>query len=132
MTPSSWSRVWRPSASKLKYYADQNFLRRRLPAPVLQPDRYADTPPVRAHDWQEATRSPDTRLERSWSDLVLSGPSEDDPPARPRDIPRRKRSKGEAPRNDLPLFADLASVPAEPLLPPSDDDRTVQFPGLRL
>ena len=86
----------------------------------------------RQHDWETSQPEPDPRLEKSWSDLVLSSPAEDDPPARPRDIPRRKRSKGEAPLNDLPLFADLVSVSAEPPPPTSDDDRTVQFPGLRL
>ena len=122
-------------ASKLRYYADHNFLTRRLPAPALHPDRFVDAPPPRAHDWSAAPRGPDTRLEKSWSDLVLSSPQEDEPPPRPRDITRRKRSKGEAPLSDLPLFADLAGPPAPSDLPPPEshtDDRAVQFPGLRL
>ena len=122
-------------ASKLRYYADHNFLTRRLPAPALHPDRFVDAPPPRAHDWSAAPRGPDTRLEKSWSDLVLSSPQEDEPPPRPRDITRRKRGKGEAPLSDLPLFADLAGPPAPSDLPPPEshtDDRAVQFPGLRL
>jgi hypothetical protein len=71
-------------------------------------------------------------LEKSWSELVLSGPIEEEPPARPREVPRRKRSKGEAPLNDLPLFADFVAVPVEPLPEIGDDDRTIQFPGVRL
>ena len=35
-------------ANKLRYYTDQNFLQRRLPAPALHADRYPDTPPARA------------------------------------------------------------------------------------
>ena len=44
-------------ANKLKYNKYQNFLRRRLPAPALHADRYADTPPVRGHNWHDATIS---------------------------------------------------------------------------
>jgi len=38
-------------AKKLRYFADSNFQRRVLPAPQLQPGRYADAPTARADDW---------------------------------------------------------------------------------
>ncbi|MDT4874804.1 Type IV secretory system Conjugative DNA transfer [compost metagenome] len=38
-------------AKKLRYFADANFQRRVLPAPQLQPGRYADAPAARADDW---------------------------------------------------------------------------------
>ncbi|WPC06198.1 conjugal transfer protein TraG [Pseudomonas benzenivorans] len=38
-------------AKKLRYFSDANFRRRLLPAPQLQPGRYADAPAPRADDW---------------------------------------------------------------------------------
>ncbi|WP_439888288.1 conjugal transfer protein TraG [Pseudomonas sp. MBLB4123] len=38
-------------AKKLRYFSDTNFRRRLLPAPQLQPGRYADAPAPRADDW---------------------------------------------------------------------------------
>jgi len=38
-------------AKKLRYYADNNFKQRVLPAPVLADGRYADVPPMRSNDW---------------------------------------------------------------------------------
>ncbi|WP_343577844.1 conjugal transfer protein TraG [Pseudomonas sp.] len=38
-------------AKKLRYFADSNFQRRVLPAPQLQPGRYADAPAARPDDW---------------------------------------------------------------------------------
>jgi len=40
-------------AKKLRYYADTNFKRYVLPAPVLAGPRYADTPPARPDDWSD-------------------------------------------------------------------------------
>ncbi|WP_430292925.1 conjugal transfer protein TraG [Pseudomonas sp. B1-22] len=40
-------------AKKLRYFADTNFRRRILPAPQLQPGRYADAPAARADDWSD-------------------------------------------------------------------------------
>lgn len=38
-------------AKKIRYFADTNFQPRVLPAPELQPDRYADSPAARKDDW---------------------------------------------------------------------------------
>ena len=38
-------------AKKIRFYADPNFAGRRLAAPTLSADRYADAPPARADDW---------------------------------------------------------------------------------
>ncbi|KUM26935.1 conjugal transfer protein TraG [Mesorhizobium loti] len=49
-------------AKKLRYYADQNFTERVLPAPVLLDGPYADRPASRADDWSGHVRSVDRRL----------------------------------------------------------------------
>lgn len=40
-------------AKKLRYFTDANFQSRVLPAPRLQPGRYADAPTPRADDWSD-------------------------------------------------------------------------------
>ncbi len=40
-------------AKKLRYFTDANFQSRVLPAPRLQPGRYADAPAARADDWSD-------------------------------------------------------------------------------
>ncbi|WP_312929372.1 conjugal transfer protein TraG [Stutzerimonas nitrititolerans] len=40
-------------AKKLRYFTDSNFQSRVLPAPRLQPGRYADAPAPRADDWSD-------------------------------------------------------------------------------
>lgn len=42
-------------AKKLRYFSDANFQSRVLPAPQLQPGRYADAPAPRADDWSSLT-----------------------------------------------------------------------------
>ena len=61
-------------AQKLKYYADSNFVGRRLPAPVLAEDGFADVPPRRTDDWSSRMRGTDERLERAWSELISTEP----------------------------------------------------------
>jgi type IV secretion system protein VirD4 len=115
-------------ARKLRYYADHNFVQRCLAPPGPQGERFADALPVRTHDWCAAPRTPDARLDQSWSDLVLPGAEEDEAPAPRREAPRRKRARGEAPLSDLPLFADLGTPP-----PPRvalRDDRAIELTGL--
>ncbi len=122
-------------ARKLKYYADRNFLARRLPAPKLAEDRTIDVPPARCNDWSGQTRGPDARLDKAWSELVTSGSGDDESPPRPREVPRRRKDKGEARLSDLPLFAERVPDPApdEDATPAdADGDKVIQFPGLRL
>ena len=121
-------------ARKLRYYADRNFLRRRLPPPALGSDAYADAPPPRPHDWCGPARKPDPRLEKmSASHAVEVNPHDDAPTPRPRELERGERK---APVSDLPLFADLAESATAADSPQSaeraEDDRVTQFPGLRL
>jgi type IV secretion system protein VirD4 len=49
-------------ASKLRYYEDRNFVRRRLPAPLLDGAEYRDRPCPRADDWQGLSCGADRRL----------------------------------------------------------------------
>lgn len=49
-------------AKKLRYYEDQNFTERVLPAPVLRERAHADSPASRPHDWSGQVRSVDRRL----------------------------------------------------------------------
>lgn len=50
-------------AQKIRYYEDQNFTSRLLPAPELSEGGYADCPPARGDDWSALVRSTDVRLE---------------------------------------------------------------------
>jgi type IV secretion system protein VirD4 len=54
-------------AKKLRYFRDQNFVERILPAPVLHTDGYEDKPEGRADDWSGQIRKPDKRLEEALS-----------------------------------------------------------------
>ena len=116
-------------AQKLQYYADRNFLARRLPPPTLTSGGYADTPPIRTHDWPSEPRTTHPKLDTSWSEMVTG---EEDPP-RTRQITRAKAKPTQI--HDLPLFADR---PIEAEAAPQtevgtslgdDDDTIVQFPG---
>ncbi|AZO34066.1 MAG: conjugal transfer protein TraG [Mesorhizobium sp.] len=49
-------------AKKLRYYEDQNFTERMLPAPVLHDTLYADSPAPRQDDWTGQVRRVDRRL----------------------------------------------------------------------
>jgi len=61
-------------ASKLKYYADHNFLARRLAAPQIGKGGSVDAPARRGDDdWSGQMRTTDARLERVWSELVTNG-----------------------------------------------------------
>ncbi len=122
-------------AGKLKYYADQNFLTRRLPAPQLAGERYGDVPPARQDDWSGRTRQTDARLDKPWSEMVAPASADEATRPRPREIPRRRKDKGERPLSDLPLFAaSLAEPYIETEAPPGGKelDKVIQFPGLRL
>ena len=119
-------------AHKLRYYADGNFLRRRLPSPALGSNPYADVPPPRPHDWGGPARKPDPRLEKMSASPPVEVNPHDDAPERE----RGERAKRKAPVSDLPLFADLAESETAADSPQSadraEDDRVTQFPGLRL
>src|SRR5690606_13312066 len=117
-------------ARKLQYYADLNFLARRLPAPTLASGGYADAPPIRAHDWPSETRTTHPKLDKAWSETATA---EEDPP-RTRQIARTKSKAKPRQVSDLPLFADLgteAKTAPQPHVGPSrdDDDTIVPFPG---
>jgi type IV secretion system protein VirD4 len=49
-------------AKKLRYYEDENFTGRVLPAPEMADGDYADKPDARPDDWGKEVRKPDTRL----------------------------------------------------------------------
>ncbi len=49
-------------ANKLRYYEDENFTGRVLPAPKLADNDYADKPETRPDDWGKQVRKADTRL----------------------------------------------------------------------
>ncbi len=116
-------------ARKLQYYADLNFLARRLPAPTLASGGYADAPPIRSHDWPSQARTTHPKLDKSLSETATA---EDDPP-RTRQIARAKTKPARV--SDLPLFADLgteAKTAPQIHVGPSladDDDTILPFPG---
>ncbi|RAZ92387.1 conjugal transfer protein TraG [Mesorhizobium hawassense] len=63
-------------AKKLRYYDDQNFTERVLPAPVLREGPYADCPASRPDDWTGQVRSVDRRL--ATDEESASGAAEDE------------------------------------------------------
>jgi type IV secretion system protein VirD4 len=122
-------------ASRLRYYADRNFLARRLPAPALVPDRYLDAPPPRSDDWSGTRSTVHPKLHKAWSDMVTA--DEDPPRTRERVWQRaRPRSQVEPDRHsDLPLFAEYSPGPEREMAtddgPPLGDDNVIDFPGAR-
>jgi len=50
-------------ARKLRYFEDHNFISRLLPPPFLAEEAYGDAPPPRPHDWADAVRGRDARLD---------------------------------------------------------------------
>jgi len=90
-------------AKKLRYFADENFKRRVLPAPALRIGRYADAPPARPDDW---------------SDLVLPAP-----PASPivLDVATSEAmaTGGDSPRWQAEPF-EAGTDSAHPLAPAND------------
>src|SRR5262245_6730939 len=122
-------------ARKLKYYADQNFSRRRLPAPALSNAGDEDVPPARGDDWSGQIRGPDARLERG--ELGTAESTAEEVPLLARSIPRRRREKERAqrPLADLPLFAAAQTEPnakGDASVGSNELDETIQFPGVRL
>jgi len=49
-------------AKKLRYFADRNFVVRRLPSPLLSETGFADRPAERPNDWEGQVRGTDARL----------------------------------------------------------------------
>ena len=59
-------------ASKLRYYADRNFLDRRLPAPPLSAGAYTDVPPRAPTTGRARRAAPIRDLDKAWSELVAA------------------------------------------------------------
>jgi type IV secretion system protein VirD4 len=121
-------------AAKLRYYADRNFLARRLAAPALMPDRYHDAPPPRADDWSGTRSAVHPKLHKAWSELV----SADEEPPRTRERSRQRalaRPQQADRHSDLPLFAEPGPEPEKDIGandgPPLGDDNVIDFPGAR-
>jgi len=122
-------------ARKLKYYADRNFSKRRLPAPRLSEAGCADVPPPRRDDWSGQVRGTDARLDRG--ELGTGESADEEVPLIARSIPRRRRDKerAERPLADLPLFAAPQThghVKSDAPVASNELDETIQFPGVRI
>jgi type IV secretion system protein VirD4 len=119
-------------ARKLKYYADRNLATRCLPALNMQ--QAINPHNAVSDDWSGQTRSPDSRLDKAWSELVTSDGGHDQIRIRREEPVRRKKEKADRPLSDLPLFAaGLQDGVPEDARPSSDDlEHIIQFPGLRL
>jgi hypothetical protein len=91
-----------------------------------------DAPPARPDDWSGPARGTDERLDRPWSELVLAGAPDDDPPRTREVVPRL--GDDDRPR-DLPLVAGHDPDPAPDGAEgpkPDDDDTVIEFPGVRV
>ncbi|MFG0336637.1 conjugal transfer protein TraG [Pseudomonas sp. zjy_13] len=100
-------------AKKLRYFTDANFQSRVLPAPHLQPGRYADAPAPRADDW--SSLAVPAAVDASPADLADGETIEDGGPRR------------------QPELAELAQLPdhdelASDLLLLDEDDIPTNFP----
>jgi len=107
-------------ARKLRYFMDRNFLERRLAAPKVAAGHRIDAPPARPDDWSGPPRGTDERLDRPWSELVMAGAPDEDPPRTREVVPHL----GEDDRaRDLPLVAghDPDPAPGGPEAPQPDD-----------
>ena len=116
-------------ARKLRYFKDDNFLARCLPAPALTDGCFAEAP-ARSDEWSGRTRATDVRLEKAWSEWATTLADDEDRP-KLRKLPKRRAQPDH--HLDLPLFAALALDP-EPevdLAPPADDANgtILTFPG---
>ncbi|MDT4835036.1 Type IV secretory system Conjugative DNA transfer [compost metagenome] len=100
-------------AKKLRYFADSNFRHRVLPAPQLQPGRYADAPAARPDDWTDLAMP--TTLAAPPAGLAGGDSFEDD-------RPRRQPELAEI--TQLPDFDELSSD----LLLLDEDDAPAPFP----
>ncbi|MBG6473993.1 conjugal transfer protein TraG [Pseudomonas aeruginosa] len=100
-------------AKKLRYFTDANFQNRVLPAPRLQPGRYADAPAPRAGDWSALAVPASVAV--SPADLSDDETVEDDGPRRQPEL---------AELAQLPDHDELASV----LLLLDEDDIPTTFP----
>ncbi|ENM1105503.1 conjugal transfer protein TraG [Pseudomonas aeruginosa] len=100
-------------AKKLRYFTDANFQNRVLPAPRLQPGRYADAPAPRADDWSDLAVPASVAV--SPADLSDDETVEDDGPRRQPEL---------AELAQLPDHDELASV----LLLLDEDDIPTTFP----
>jgi type IV secretion system protein VirD4 len=119
-------------ARKLRYYADRNFDARRQTAPKFGGDQTLDVPPARRNDWSGQSCGTDARLDKVWSEFVTADAADDDSRFRPREIPRRKKEQADRPLSDLPLFAERVTPEEGPAPLDGDNDKVIQFPGLRL
>jgi type IV secretion system protein VirD4 len=119
-------------AGKLRYYADHNFLARRLAAPALVPDRYHDAPPPRDDDWSGTRSAVHPKLHKAWSEMVTA---DEDPPRTRERVRERTRAKRQPDQHtDLPLFAEHGPEPEREATdegPPLGDDNVIDFPGAR-
>jgi len=92
-------------AKKLRYYQDQNFTARVLPAPTLGLDGYHDRPAVRPHDWCGLVRKPDPMLEAELA-RDLSGKDDDGRDRQPELDPPQAPPPSEPEPTDLEKLED--------------------------
>ncbi|MDD4616735.1 MAG: conjugal transfer protein TraG [Alphaproteobacteria bacterium] len=74
-------------AKKLRYYEDQNFIERILPAPELSENGYADKPTQHGDDWTGQVRGIDNRL-------MLDDEEQGTPPVADDEGPQHQRHPG--------------------------------------
>jgi type IV secretion system protein VirD4 len=106
-------------ARKLRYFADRNFLLRRLPAPDAAKARNV---PARPHDWVATTAEVHGALEGTVEPVIGEG-----------DGTRELSPERDDARGDLSLLlehgAEEAMRAPEPAADAAGDDETIAFPG---
>ena len=118
-------------AQKLKYFMDQNFVARRLPAPQLLEGGTLDAPAARGDAWAGPSRPVDPKLTLALSDAVTS--SDEDQP-RLREVTKSRAKKPRVLQPELPLLAGLSHESVDAGAPSSTAPENglghvIEFPG---
>ncbi len=95
-------------AGKLRYYADANFIERRLAAPMLAAGQYADRPDARPDEWADRVGMEDARL----AEIAEEAASADE------SGPQQQRQPGSTGGHSLSVEEEKAPE----IVPATDDD----------
>jgi type IV secretion system protein VirD4 len=99
-------------SKKLRYYADRNFLERRLPpiAATRIDGDYIDAPAPRADDWTGRIAGTDKRLDQPWFERVLGVKAGDDGRALQPELDIPAARDQETPEPEQPVADDVDTL----------------------
>lgn len=117
-------------AKKLRYFTDTNFQTRVLPAPKLEPGRYADAPTPRADDWSNL-QVPEAQRVQPTVDTTRLAPIEGSQLAYQHDLVESRHPQASADvSSDLFLIDEDDMPSAFPFQPDPDFQRSARLAAL--